>query len=64
VGFVLFGEGHRGLFLLIWAGLGVAALVGFRASIALAAQAGAKALQGMRLRTAGWSPGLRRNGVR
>lgn len=64
VGFVLFGEGHRGLFLLIWAGLGVAALVGFRASIALAAQAGAKALQGMRLRTAEWSPGLRRNGVR
>ena len=64
VGFVLFGEGHRAIFLLIWAGLGVMALVWFRSSIALAAQAGAKAMQGMRLRTAGWPPGLRRNGVR
>lgn len=64
VAFVLFGEGRRTLFLLIWAGLGVIALAWFRSSIALAAQAGAKAMQGMRQRSTGWSPGLRRNGVR
>lgn len=64
VAFVLYGEAHSGLFFLLWAGLGLLALAWFRPSLALAAQACARAMQGMRLRAAGWPSGLRRNGAR
>jgi len=63
VAFVLYGERHRGLFLLMWAGLGLLSLAWFRSSLSLAARACAKAMQGVRLRATGLSPGLRRNGV-
>lgn len=64
VAFVLFGERHRGMFLLTWAGFGLVSLAWFRPSLMLAVQAGAKAMQGVRSRAAGTSPGLRGNGVR
>jgi O-antigen/teichoic acid export membrane protein len=64
VAFVLYGEAHRGLFFLVWAGLGLLALAWFRPSLALAWQVCTRVMQGMRLRAAGWPSGLRRNGAR